>query len=94
MDRDTSLAFIAKFAAVVLAAPVLVVIFFFPQVFESLPNYGRLLLMLPAVIGATLWSLASPGSYYKWQAIGGIVVTVLLVVGVALWYFISPDARA
>jgi 4-amino-4-deoxy-L-arabinose transferase-like glycosyltransferase len=80
--------------ALLLAIPVLVLLFVFPEVLEKLPNYARLLAILPAAISGTLWSLSSPGRYHRWQAIGGVIAAILLIVGAAAWYLISPDARA
>ena len=94
MDRDTSLALLMKAVAVLLAAPVFVLLFAFPEWFELLPNYGRILVILPAAFAGVLWSVSSPGTYQKWQAIGGVIVAIMLIVGAALWFFFSPDARA
>ncbi len=94
MDREITLVLVMKTLAVFLAAPVLVLLFVFPEWLELLPNYGRILVVLPAAIAGILWSLSSPGTYHKWQAVSSAVVAIMLIVGAAFWYFVSPDARA
>ena len=94
MDRDSSQALLMKIGAILFAAPVVVMLFFFPEWFETLPNHGRLLALLPAVIGSTLWSASSSGSHHKWNLISSIIIGVMLISGAVFWYFMAPDARA
>jgi hypothetical protein len=94
MDRDTSLALMMKALAVLLAAPVLLLLFAFPERFELLPNYARVLLFLPVSIAVIFWSLSSPRTHQKREVFTGAIIAVMAIVGAACWYVFSPDARA
>ncbi|MGD9521654.1 MAG: hypothetical protein AB7V67_06960 [Tepidiphilus sp.] len=70
------------------------------QHFDALPNYFRLVSLLPVMSGAAMLQI---DNYRNWsnvhglakgRAIGALIAPPMLLLGATLWWLIAPDARA
>ena len=67
---------------------------------ESLPNHLRLLGLLPLTFSVallhwptfTLWASASKSD--RFNAVGSVLLPIILAVGAIIWFVAAPNARA